>query len=192
MNLKAFFKPLGLVYLLFCGLLLIYMLSPMPKNINQVAALPNAEKSNLDGDTWQIPNVKAYFSNNYRDFATNFYRQDFQTLNHLPFPPLRLNHPPEYAFTAIKKYTDSTYLEEMVYPLRDSLFVNGFEAFYQDGQPKYWGAIKFDLPNGRVWDTKVTLRLYPSSIWVRLIVWFGISMSILLLYILGKEVVLDD
>lgn len=162
------------------------MLWPGPAHITQFPALPSSAKSTLAGDTVQIPEVAAYFSDNYREFVIPFYSKAYQQFTKFPFAPIRLNYPPEFSWTAIKRHTDSTYLEELVYPLRDSLFVNGFEAFYQDDTPKFWGATKFEQ-EGRMWDTKATLRFYPSSILARLIVWFGIILSVLWIYKLGKR-----
>lgn len=165
------------------------MVWPGPGRISDFAPLPSSDKSQLEGDTIQIPNVAGYFSNNYREFVVSFYQQVYQDLSHFPFPPLRLNRPPEYSWIAIKKHTDSTYLEELVYPLRDSLFVNGFEPFYSDGQPKFWGSTKVDI-NGRSWYTKTTLRYYPSNIIVKVLVWFGIISSIYLLFRLGRKIII--
>lgn len=175
------------IFIFFSLLLLIYMLWPGPSRINQFAALPSSEKSKLEGDTIQIPNVSAYFSNNFRDFTVPFYLRNYQNLTKLPFPPLRLNYPPEFSWTAIKKHTDSTYLEELVYPLRDSIYINGFEPFYENGEPKYWGAVKFEV-GGNIWFTKTTLRFYPSPLWARIVTWFGILLSIYFLFRLGKVV----
>lgn len=165
------------------------MIWPGPGRIEQFQALPNSDKSTLEGDTIQIPNVSAYFSDNFRDFVVPFYSRDFQKLSNLPFPPLRLNHPPEFSWNVIKRHTDSTYLEELVYPLRDSIYVNGLEPFYEDGQPKFWGATKFEV-DGRSYFTKTTLRFYPSNIPVRILVWLGITISTLLLYQLGRRIIL--
>ncbi len=169
-------------------LLLIYMVWPGPSQISDFKALPNSDKSDLAGDTWQIPNVSAYFSNNYREFVIPFYRANYWKGTFLPLPPLRLNYPPEFSWNVIKKHTDSTYLEELVYPLRDSIYINGFEPFYPDSTPKYWGASQFNT-FGHKWDTKVTLRFYPSPLWVRLLVWIGIVLSTIYLYKLGRKVI---
>lgn len=174
------------IFIIFSILLLVYMIWPGPSRIDQFQELPNSDKSTLAGDTFQIPNVSAYFSNNYRDFVVPFYKNDYQTLSHLPFPPLRLNYPPEFSWNVIKKHTDSTYLEELVYPLRDSIYVNGFEPFNKDGTPRYWGASIFN----NKWYTKVTLRFYPSNILTKLAVWFGILLSIIFVYKVGKEIIL--
>ncbi len=176
-------------FIIFSALLFIYMMWPGPTSIQNFQALPGSEKSTLSGDTWQVPNVAAYFSSNYREFVVPFYSKMHRGLSHFFFPPIRINYPPEFAFTAIKKYTDSTYLEELVYPLRDSLYVNGYEPFYQDGQPKFWGSIKF-TPTNKDWDTKVTLRFYPSPFWAKLLVWFGIVLSVGFLYRVTRKIIL--
>ncbi|MDP3758122.1 MAG: hypothetical protein Q8Q86_00225, partial [Candidatus Daviesbacteria bacterium] len=149
--------------------------------------LPSSDKSTLEGDTTQFPNVAGYFSDNFREFVVPFYLKNYQALTGLPFPPLRLNHPPEYSWIAIKKHTDSTYIEELVYPLRDSLYVNGLEPFYEDGNPKFWGSIKFDI-SVNSWFTKTTLRFYPSPVVIRILVWFGIVASSCMLFKLGKKI----
>ncbi len=163
------------------------MLWPGPSKISDFYALPNSEKSTLEGDTIQIPNVSGYFSNNYRESVVPFYSENYQSKMHFPLPPLKLNHPPEFSWTAIKRHTDTTYLEELVYPLRDSLYVNGFEPFYSDGSSKFWGATKFEIGKN-AWFTKVTLRYYPSNFFVRFLVWFGICLSIFWIYKLGRKI----
>lgn len=175
------------IFLIFSGILFIYMMWPGLGKISNFKPLPNSDKSTLEGDTIQIPNVSAYFSNNFRDFVVSFYLKNYQEKSYFPFPPLRLNHPPEYSWTAIKKHTDSTYIEELVYPLRDSLYVNGFEPFYSDGTPKFWGSTSFEV-DGHSWFTKTTLRFYPSNPLIRIFVWFGISLSIFWIYKLGKNI----
>lgn len=164
------------------------MIWPVPGKIDDVKPLSDSVKSKLEGDTIQVPNVAAYFSNKYRDFALKFYQQNFQQLAKLPLPPYRLNYPPEYSFVAIKKHTDTTYIEELVYPLKASLYVNGFEPFNPDKTPKYWGASKFVI-NGNEWETKVTLRLYTSTFLARIIVWLGIILSIWQLNKLSKKII---
>ena len=180
-----------IIFIIFALFLLVYMILPGPSSINNFPALPNSVKSTLEGDTIQVPNVAGYFSNNYRDFVTNYYKQSYKNLTWLPFPPVILNYPPEFAYTAIKDQTQSTYLEEYVYPLRDSVFVNGFEPYDQDGNPRYEGAIKFDI-GPILYDTKATLRYYPSPIYIRILIWIGILISIFSLWTVGKRIILDD
>lgn len=176
------------LFVSFSVLLLIYMLWPGTSRISDFKALPNSAKSTLSGDTIQIPNVSAYFSNNFRNFVTSFYLKNYQQVSHFPIPPLRLNHAPEYSWVVIKKPSDTTYLEEFVYPLRDSLYVNGFETHRPDGSTIFYGAPKL-TEDGKEWFTKVTLRLYTANILVRILVWLGIVYSISLTYKLGRSIV---
>src|SRR3989344_8400089 len=172
------------IFKTFAVILLIYMLWPGSKGISDFKPLPDSAKSTLSGDTVQIPNVSAYFSYQFRNFVIPFYYKNFQEASHFPFPPLRLNHPPEYSWTVIKKPTDTTYLEELVYPLRDSLYINGFETFHSDGTPIFWSAPKL-IEDGKEWYTKTTLRLYTSDILVKILVGFGIIFSMSSIFKLG-------
>lgn len=176
------------IFIIFSILLLIYMVWPAPQQVSEFPPLPSSEKSQLEGDTTQIPNVSAYFSNNYRNFIVPFYQDHYRNLVGLPFLPLKLNYPPEHSWIAIKRHTDSTFIEELVFPLRDSLYVNGFEPFYEDGMPKFWGATKFEV-GSNVWETKTTLRFYPSPLWARVLSWVGIVLSILFIYKLGRKII---
>lgn len=164
------------------------MLWPGPSRIDQFSPLSDSVKSTLSGDTVQIPNVSAYFSDNFREFVVPFYLKSYWRFTRLPFPPLRLNHPPEYSWLVIKKHTDSTYLEELVYPLRSSLYVNGLEPFTSSGEPRWWGSTKFEV-EGKSLYTKTTLRFYPSPFWARFLVWVGITLSILLLYKMSRKII---
>ncbi len=178
------------VFTLLSVLLLIYMLWPGSSKISDFNPLPSSDKSTLAGDNIeQVPNVAGYFSDNYRKFVVEYYQKNYQHNSYLPFPPMRLNHPPEYSWNVIKKHTDSTYLEELIYPLRDSLFVNGFEPFYEDGTPKFWGSAKLN-EGANLWYTKTTLRYYPSGGVVKVIVWFGIITSIFFLFKLGRRILI--
>ncbi|MDD5147107.1 MAG: hypothetical protein PHV63_00955 [Candidatus Daviesbacteria bacterium] len=178
-------------FLIFSVLLLVYMIWPGPTKIADFKPLPSSNKSTLAGDNIeQVSNVAGYFSDNFRPFVTSFYKSNYWQKTLLPFPPIELIHPPEYAFVTIKKHTDSTYLEELVYPLRDSLYVNGFEPFYSDGSPKFWGSTKFDVDGGSFY-TKTTLRFYPSPIYVRILVWLGIVVSVYGLSKVGKKILFN-
>lgn len=176
------------LFIAFSVLLLVYMFWPGPTKIADFKALPDSAKSTRSGDTVEIPNVSGYFSNNYRDFVTSFYFNNYKGKTALPFPPLRINHPPEYSWVMIFRNTDSTYLEEFVYPLRDSLFVNGFEIAHPDGTPIFWGGPQM-VEAGKNWYTKTTLRFYPVNIVVKTVVWAEIVFSLFLLFKLGKRIV---
>lgn len=177
-----------ILFYIFAGTLFIYILWPEPTKISQFRPLPDSVKSTLAGDSVQIPNVSAYFSNNFRDFVIPFYLKNYLKLFNLPFPALKINHPPEYSWKVIKNPTDTTYLEEFVYPLKNSLYVNGFETHRSDGSLVFYGAPPL-TEDGKVWYTKVTLRLFTSNVFIRLIVWLEIIVSVVLIYKLSKEVI---
>lgn len=184
--LRLIIKPLG------AGLsivLLVYLLWPYsPSSIEDFSALPDSARSSLSGDTVQIANLKAYFSDNYRGFVIPFYSDQFQKMERFPFPPLRLNHPPEYAYQTIKDQTQSTYLEEFTYPLRDSIFINGLEPLDEiTKEPRYSAATLFEQDGG-MYETKVTLRYYPSNLTSRLLVWLGINLSVIFIWKIGRKV----
>lgn len=157
------------------------MLWPGPNEISDFKPLPDSAKSTLSGDTVQIPNVSAYFSNHYRNFVIPFYFENYRQNYRFPFPPLRLNHPPQYSWEVIKKHTDSTYLEEFVYPLRNSLYVSGLEMFNPDGSRIFTGAPLLE-EDGKIWLTKTNLRLYTSNVLARIVVWGGIVISTVFLF----------
>lgn len=177
-----------IIFIFFSVILLIYLLIPGPSLINNFSPLPSSSKSTLEGDTIQVPNVSAYFTDSFRSFVTNYYKDNYKNQVFIPFLPIRSNYPPEYAYSMIIDQTRSTYLEEFVYPLRDSLFVNGYEPFYENGKAKFWGSVKADEKNN-IYYNKVTLRYYPSSFWVRLIVWFGIIVSISLIWKMSRRII---
>lgn len=180
------FKPLFVVLSL-C--LLTYLIFPFgPTNVGDFFDLPNSVRSQLSGDTVQVPNLKAFFSNNYRDYVTDFYYKELWRLSKFPFPPLRLNYPPEYAYQAIKDQTQSTYLEEYTYPLRGSLYVNGLEPFDEITKKERYSAATYFSQEDKYYETKVAIRYYPTSIIPRIITWVGINISVILLYIVGKRI----
>ena len=160
---------------------LVYLLLPGASSIDDFPPPPDSQKSTLAGDTWQEPTLKAYYSDNFRDFVVPFYKNSYEGKSIIFFPAMKLNYPPEFAFTAIKDQTKSTYLEEVTYPFRDSLFINGFEPFLSDGTPRYDGATKMGN-DGQQYLTKVVIRYYPSSISSRIVFWFLVNLSFVLLY----------
>ena len=183
---KAFFT----VYILFSVLLLVYLIWPYaPVSVYQFSPLPNSVQSKLSGDTTEVYNLKAYFSNNYRNFVTSYYSKEYQYFTKLPFGPLRFNHPPETAFKYVKIQTQSTYLEEYTYPMRDRLFINGLEPFDEEtGEGRYDGSTEF-TQDGEKFETKVIIRYYPSSYLARISTWIGINISVFLLYVMTKKVI---
>jgi hypothetical protein len=177
-----------ILFALFAILLLVYLMMPGPTSVYIFPQLPSSYKSNLDGDTWQQYNLVAFFSGNFRKDVISFYDRSYRAMTWLPFGPLHLNYPPEFAFVAVKDQTQSTFLEEQVYPMRDSLFINGMEPFLEDGKtPRFDGAYPFIIDGG-TYLNKTTIRYYPSFRRTRFVVWLGVVGSVFLLWKMTKKV----
>lgn len=118
---------------------------------------------------------RAYFTNLTREEVMLHYEGQFtkSTLFNLTLPTYRLNYPPEEAKMLIRDQTRSTFLEEIVHPFRESVFVNGFEP----KDPK--DAI---LIGGRDWRQKIIIRYVPSNILVRLILGITALVLVVLVY----------
>jgi hypothetical protein len=91
------------------------------------------------------------------------YYQQFSRSEKLNIPLItyKLNYPPEEAQTIIRDQTRSTFLEEIVHPLRESVFVNGFEPTEDKDLIRV---------NGKLWRQKIIIRYYPSNIFIRVVV----------------------
>lgn len=184
---------------LFFLLGLIYLILPGPEKIEEFPRLPGSLKSQLPGDTVQNPNIAAYFSDYDRPFVTGFYKKEFNEIyckkNILGIPnplcfiaPIKLIHPPEKAFNYIRDQQESTYLEEYLFPMRESLFVNGYEPIYRDGRKFNYKSLPLEM-DGNVYFSKATVRYYPSSVWSRVIVYGLVWVSLTALFRLGRRVI---
>ncbi len=157
-------KKITLVILALINILaLIYLITPTPS----LPDLPNSIKSDLPGDTVQIKNTTAFFTNMTRTEVINFYKASFSG----PFRII-INHPPEKARQIWQETTQSYYLEEFILPFKQSLYINGFE----------WENDVFTKPEQRIknkieyldkeYKAKVTLRLFPVKIYNRIFIFF--------------------
>ncbi|RLC33352.1 hypothetical protein DRH14_05015 [Candidatus Shapirobacteria bacterium] len=142
-----------------------YLLWPIPPIPN----LPNSIKSTEPGDTIQIPRVKAFYSNQDRQTIIDFYVQNYRKKHPLA---IKINHPPEKAKQIIKDTIQTYYLEEIIFPFKQSLFINGFD-WQKDvfTKPEKREANKL-IVNNQVFSNKLTLRYFPSSPISRLIILF--------------------
>src|SRR3990170_6202670 len=140
-------------------------------------SLPNADFPQAPSDSLQsaepadleTPFRRAYFTNFTREEVLTHYNKYFSVSYYLnreiKLPLERLNYPPEEAQTIIRDQTRSTFLEELVRPFRESLFINGFEP--KDEKD----AIFIE---GRSWRQKIIVRLIPSRWVFRIIVLTGV------------------
>lgn len=135
-------------------LLIVYVLLP---GIAFPEALPNSPQSQEPGDLLDVERRRAYFTDAKRADVIGHYQKEY-TRSWLP--TYRLNYPPEEALWHVYDPLLSSYLEEIVYPFRESLFVNGYEP--NQDQDK----IAFE---GRAYLSKVTVRSYTSPVVARVL-----------------------
>lgn len=147
-------------------LLSIYLLLPSPKFPD---APPGSLQSNEPADTESIYR-RAYYTNLTRPEIMAYYEAAFGTL-----PQFRLNHPPEDATSLIRDQTRSSFLEEIVHPLRESFYINGFVPTLPTEQINIH---KIHYLN------KVTVRYVPSHPVTRLTV-------LLMLLVVGRRLVAE-
>lgn len=153
---------------------LIYLSLPDPK----VAHPPNTYLSQEPGDTWQNPGQTAYYTDESRQQVLNFQQSDF-SIKFLNFtlPSYRLNYRPEDTATYIRPHILAYYLEEIIHPFRESLFVGGWtpklspisSQLYQV-QYDRWALIR----EGHEYQSRITLRPYYSPLWVRYLIFTAI------------------
>lgn len=169
---------------------LAYLVLPEP-------VIPNLEpalKSTEPGDTTQIPGVWAYYTNLSRRETVNFYKEAFSRspfLN-IPLPTYILNHPPEYARETIRATQKSNFYEELVHPLRESLFISGWipsedEVYLRQSKKP----ITDFLVEGERFSAKITLYHVQSPILARILVWTGIVAASILIGWVSRLIILS-
>jgi len=163
MKLKIFIAVF--VYLL--GLLYLVLPSPIYPDLS------SAERSDEPGDTWQNPDQKGYYTNLTRAEVFSQVQSKYTVkFMGLTIPSYRLNYRPEEAFTLVRDQLNSYYLEEIVYPFRESLFVNGWEPTHS---PRYVGKAPDEIPNisfrGVPFMSKVTFKPINSLVVSRISIW---------------------
>jgi hypothetical protein len=167
-----------------------YLVLPEPVIPNLTPAL----KSTEPGDTVQIPGVWAYYTDLSREQVIDFYQQAFAKSPFLKIPLInyRLNHPPEYAQETIIDTHKNNFYEELVHPLRESLFISGWvpkeDKVYLAKSKEPISEFKVD---GQVFQGKITLYHVNSPLWARLLVWTGIVVLGLMLISAFKNVFLS-
>lgn len=181
-----------LIIAIFFFLGLIYLFWPGPDTISDFPPIPDSLKSDEPGDTIQNPNIAAYFSQYDRAAITSFYRSWFQNANFIFIPPVKLNHPPEEAHQFVRDQQTSTFLEEYVFPLRGSIFVNGYEPKIENEihnrESNFFGNTLQVKGSGPYYASKTTLRYHPVPLKWRFIIYIGIWLSILGIYKLIKKI----
>jgi hypothetical protein len=147
-------KTLIALFCFFNVFAIIYLISPTPTLPNLI----NSIKSDEPGDTIQLKNVSAYYTNMTRTEVMNFYKSYYSG----PFRII-INHPPEKSKEIIRDTIQSYYFEEFVLPFKESLYINGFE----------WENDVFTKPENRIknkllfkdkeYKAKITIKTFPTS-----------------------------
>jgi hypothetical protein len=176
---------LAIIYLL--GL--VYLILPGPVIPNLEPALKSVEP----GDTVQIPGVWAYYTNLSRQEAVNYYKKAFarSSFLNIPLPIYTLNHPPEYVRETVRATQQTNFYEEIVQPLRESLFVSGWipkeDKVYLSQSSK--NPITVFTIDGKEYNAKITLVYVRSPVWARILIWTGIIFAFVLVWQAFKKII---
>jgi len=152
---------------------IFYLIQP----IKSPPDLPNSLRSTLPGDTTQITNVRAYFTNLSRTEVINFYKANYGGLARVI-----LNHPPEKSQEIFVDTMQSYYLEEFIIPFKESLYVNGFDwenDVFTKPEKRIVNKLIFE---GKEFKSKITIRTFPTSIPKRLAIFFMTEITLYLIY----------
>ena len=161
-------KVFKITFFLVSVLLFVYVVPPSSEFPSQ---LPNSVQSFEPADV-ETPLRRGYYTNLTRQEVIAHYEKEF---NKGFFYSPKLNYPPEEAQSIIRDQTKSTFLEELVHPLRESLYINGFES-----KKTIYQLVIDDV----TWDQKIIVRYVPSSVFVRILI---LSLIVVSSYLLVRE-----
>ncbi len=169
----------ALIY--FAGI--FYLIQPSP----DLPSLADAARSDEPGDTVQHPDQSAYYTNrdNRSDILGELQKKF--GLSQFGFASYRLNYRPEEVGGLVRDQLRSYYLEEVVHPLRESLFINVLDPAKTpmiDDDKREQAKMYF---HGQFYPIKVTLRPVYSDVVGRLIVWTSIFPALTLVYLSLKK-----
>jgi hypothetical protein len=161
-----------IAYVILSLVFLVYLALPNPDfPFPPADSLQSDEPADIE-----TPLRRAYFTDFTREEVIVNYKKQFYVsrLLNISLPTIRLNYPPEEAQTIIRDQTRSTFLEEFTHPLRESVFISGFE-------PKSNKDVIYI--NGKFWRQKIIIRLVPSSAYIRLFVGLVVLFLIPLIFV---------
>lgn len=154
-------KILIFIYLVFSLILLFYVSLP---NFSFPTPPSDAVQSNEPADM-EDPLRRAYFTNLTRAEVLVWYKAqfDYSTFANIKLPTYLLNYPPEEAYGIIRDQTRSTFLQEIVHPFRESIFINGFEPSAEDDKNRI-------VIDGTHWRQKIIVKFVPSIFILRFVI----------------------
>lgn len=162
-------KLLKLFFFLISIFLLIYILPKSP----EFPKPPEGSVQSFEPADVESSLRRAYYTNLTRAEVISYYSNEFNRVFNIYTP--RLNYPPEDAPVFIRDQTKSTFLEEIVHPLRESIYINGFEPKSEE-YAQYYKGIRYNQ--------KIIIRYIPSSVWVRVLI---LVLTMVFSYLLFKE-----
>lgn len=180
MKLVKFF-PILCIYLI--GL--VYLSLPQPS----VPVVIDGLRSQEPGDTYQNPEQSAYFTQKERQQILPEIQSGFSlNFQGLKIPSFRLNYRPEEAQALVREQIQSYYLEEIIHPLRESVFVNGWEP---QNSPIYSHIPEEKKPriqiDGQFYRSKIIIKPIFSSLLSRILVWTMIFPATYLVFVSIKK-----
>lgn len=158
--LTVFFLPL------FVYLALPTLMFPTP---------PTGSAQSTEPGDIQDDDVRAYFTNLSREEIISYYQDNYQ-LKALGFslPKLRISdYPPEETTDKIREQVKSNFLEELVYPMRESIYISGFEPTDQKDQI---------IVAGMKFRNKITVKRNSSSLVYRELIALATLTGVTLLF----------
>lgn len=164
-------KKIKIILVLVLTLGTVYLILPTPKDF---PALLGSVKSIEPGDTVQMANVAAYYTDMSRKEVLDYYTKYYSRSSFwgIPLITYRLNHPPERIREVLRATQQSTFVEEIVHPFRESIFVNGFEWNNDPFTPVESRPKNILIVNGVTYQFKITLFYQESKIWQRLVIFY--------------------
>ena len=167
-------KALIVIYIFFSLTLLFYISLP---NFDFPKPPPDSVQSKEPADM-ETPLRRAYFTNLGRQEVLDWYMSQFKNspFKNIPLPTELLNYPPENSGTIIRDQTRSTFLQEIVHPFRENVFINGYEPAPDDNKDR----IEID---GVHWRQKIIIKYVPSNTVLRVIIYFAVITLIPVLYL---------
>jgi len=168
-----FKKVLIVIFVVFSVGLLFYVSLP---NYDFPKPPPDSVQSKEPADT-ETPLRRAYFTNYTRQQVLDWYKVQFEHSNFhsIPLPTYLLNYPPENSGTIIRDQTRSTFLEEIVHPFRENVFINGYEPASNDSENRI-------VIDGTHWRQKIIIKYVPSNLILRFLIYLASLIAIPVLY----------
>ena len=163
-----------LIYAIFSVTLLFYVSLP---NFDFPKSPADSVQSKEPADT-ETPLRRAYFTNFSRAEVLDWYKVQFEHSGfmNIPLPTYLLNYPPEESGTIIRDQTRSTFLQEIVHPFREIIFINGYEPAPTDNENKI-------VINGTHWRQKIIIKYVPSSLILRFMITLATLAAIPVVYL---------